>query len=124
MDFQSGGKINACYNTVITNGYPVTKTKTRGGAEFAVELSGPENKAGPIGLDRQRQRTPRPGGCSRPWVPRGYASSVIIAKNSCSLISPSWSRSNSSIIACLEGREPRISITVLDMYVLNITRAG
>ena len=31
----------------------------------------------------------------------GYASSVMIAKNSCSLISPSWSRSNSSIIACL-----------------------
>ena len=33
----------------------------------------------------------------------GYASSVIMAKNSCSLISPSWSRSNSSIIACLKG---------------------
>ena len=47
-------------------------------------------------------------------MPRGYASSVIIAKNSCSLISPSWSRSNSSIIACLEEGEPRISITVLD----------
>jgi hypothetical protein len=32
-----------------------------------------------------------------------YASSVMMAKNSCSLISPSWSRSNSSIIACLTG---------------------
>lgn len=30
-----------------------------------------------------------------------YASSVMMAKNSCSLISPSWSRSNSSIMACL-----------------------
>jgi hypothetical protein len=37
------------------------------------------------------------------WIQRYgyYASSVIIAKNSCSLISPSWSRSNSSIIALL-----------------------
>lgn len=31
-----------------------------------------------------------------------HASSVMIAKNSCSLISPSWSRSNSSIMAWLE----------------------
>lgn len=31
-----------------------------------------------------------------------HASSVIMAKNSCSLISPSWSRSNSSIMAWLE----------------------
>ena len=30
-----------------------------------------------------------------------YASSVMMLINSCSLISPSWSRSNSSIIACL-----------------------
>jgi hypothetical protein len=41
---------------------------------------------------------------------RNYASSVMIAKNSCSLISPSWSRSNSSIIACLgNGRGPEVS---------------
>ena len=33
-----------------------------------------------------------------------YASSVMIAKNSLSLISPSPSKSNSSIIACLEMR--------------------
>lgn len=34
-----------------------------------------------------------------------YVSSVMMAKNSCSLISPSWSRSNSSIIACLKSKE-------------------
>jgi len=36
-----------------------------------------------------------------------YASSVMMAKNSCSLISPSWSRSNSSIIACLRNGRTR-----------------
>lgn len=44
--------------------------------------------------------------------PKFYASSVIIAKNSCSLISPSWSRSNSSIIACLRSRMRDCQMTI------------
>ena len=40
----------------------------------------------------------------------GYDTSVIMEKNSCSLISPSWSRSNSSIIACLDIKKKKVSM--------------
>ena len=51
--------------------------------------------------------------------PRGYASSVMIAKNSASLISPSPSRSNSSIIACLFGQT-----SIQELWRVERSKAG
>ena len=56
------------------------------------------------------------GGGARP---RGYASSVMIAKNSASLISPSPSRSNSSIIACLFGQT-----SIQELWRVERSKAG